>query len=143
MRRTRAGRSTSSTTVRRQGFSERAGVFVTEALVRFLVQLRRRRTWWRKRRWSMVFLDLLSLFQDLLAAPEVDVGGCQVAEALVVAAVVVVVDEGADLALEIAGQEVMLEQDAVLHGLVPAFDLALGLGVVGAPRTCSMPLSSM
>ena len=27
--------------VRRQGFPERAGVFVTEALVRFLVQLRR------------------------------------------------------------------------------------------------------
>jgi hypothetical protein len=29
--------------VRRQGFSERAGAFVPEALVRFLIQLRRRR----------------------------------------------------------------------------------------------------
>lgn len=53
--------------------------------------------------------DLLSLFQDLLIAPEVDVGGRHVSKALVVAAVVVVVDKAADLALEIAGQEVMLE----------------------------------
>ena len=43
---------------------------------------------------------------------------------------VVVLDEGADLALEIAGQELMLEEDTVLHGLVPALDLALGLRVV-------------
>ena len=53
--------------------------------------------------------DLLSLFQDLLIAPEVDVGGRHVSKALMVAAIVVVVDKVADLALEIAGQEVMLE----------------------------------
>ena len=53
-----------------------------------------------------------------------------VAEALVVAMVVVVVDEGADRGLELAGQEVVLQQDAVLQGLVPALDLALGLRVV-------------
>src|SRR6056297_2896918 len=75
--------------------------------------------------------DLLSLFQDLLSAPEVNVGGRQVAKALVVAQVVVIFDEGADLALEITGQEVMLERDTVLHGLVPPLDLALGLWVVG------------
>jgi hypothetical protein len=40
-------------------------------------------------------------------------------KALVVALVVVVSDEGTDLALEITGQEIMLEQDTVLHGLVP------------------------
>src|SRR6056297_1552349 len=76
-------------------------------------------------------LDLLSLFQDLLCAPEVDVGGRQVSKALVVALVVVIFDKGADLALEISGQEVMLEQNTVLHGLVPALYLALGLWVVG------------
>ena len=60
--------------------------------------------------------DLLSLFQYLLIAPEVDIGGRQVAEALVVALVVVMFDEGTDLALEISGQEVMLEQDTVVSG---------------------------
>ena len=34
------------------------------------------------------------------------------------------------MALEIAGQVVVLEQDAVLQGLVPALDLALGLRVI-------------
>ena len=47
--------------------------------------------------------ELLSLFQDLLLAPEVDIGGRQVAEALLGALVVLIVDEGPDLALEIAG----------------------------------------
>jgi Transposase IS116/IS110/IS902 family len=47
----------------------------------------------------------------------------------VVSAVVVVLDEGLDLGLKVAGQEVVLEQDAVFKGLVPALDLALGLGV--------------
>ena len=74
--------------------------------------------------------DLLSLFQDLLIAPEVDIGGRQVAEALVVALVVVIVDEGGDLAFEIAWQEVVLQQDTVFHGLMPSLDLALCLWVV-------------
>ena len=75
--------------------------------------------------------DLLSLFQDLLIAPEVDIGGRQVSEALVLALVVVMVDEGGDLPFQVSRQEVMFEQDAVLHGLVPALDLALGLGMIG------------
>jgi hypothetical protein len=77
-----------------------------------------------------LFLDLLSRFQDLRAAAEVDVGGREVTEALVVAAVVVVIDEGGDLPLEVSRQEVVFQQDAVLQGLMPAFDVALGLGVV-------------
>ena len=52
--------------------------------------------------------------------------------ALVVAQVVVVLDEGVDLGLEIAGQIVVLQQDAVLERLVPALDLALGLGMEGS-----------
>ena len=71
-------------------------------------------------------LDFVPLFQDLITPPEVDIGRRQVAQALVVSLRVVVLDEGADLALEIAGQEVMLEQDTVLQGLVPPLDLALG-----------------
>lgn len=39
---------------------------------------------------------------------------------------VVMLDEGDDLGLDVAGQEVVLKQDAVLEGLAPALDLALG-----------------
>src|SRR3546814_6633931 len=44
-----------------------------------------------------------------------------------VALVVVVIDEGLYLGFEVAGQEVIFQQDAVFQSLVPAFDLALGL----------------
>jgi len=59
--------------------------------------------------------DLLSLFQDLLAPAEVDVGGRQVAEALVIPAGVVVFDKVPDLAFEIPGQDVMLEHHRVIR----------------------------
>ena len=60
-------------------------------------------------------------------ASEIDVGGRDVAQALVVAPVVVLIDEGLDLGFEIARQKVILQQDAVLQGLVPSFDFALRL----------------
>ena len=44
--------------------------------------------------------------QNGLAPPEVDVGGGKIVDALVVAAVIVVVDEGGDLGFEIARQVV-------------------------------------
>ena len=47
-----------------------------------------------------------------------------------VASMVVVFDEGFDGLLECTGQVVVFEQNPVLHGLVPALDLALGLGMV-------------
>ena len=68
---------------------------------------------------------------DDVAAAEVDVGGCEVAETLMVAAMVVMIDELRDLLLEITRQEVVLEQDAVLERLMPSLDLALGLGMAG------------
>ena len=55
------------------------------------------------------FPDLFPFSDDGLAAPEVDVGGCDVVQALVVALVVVVIDEGPDLAFKIAGQIVVFE----------------------------------
>ena len=69
--------------------------------------------------------------RDDIAAPEVDVGRGEIVEALVVAAVVVMIDERRDLPFEITWQEVVFQQDAVLQSLVPSFDLALGLGVAG------------
>jgi hypothetical protein len=39
-----------------------------------------------------------------LAAPEVDVGRCEIAEAFVIPAVIVVADEVIDLGFQVAGQ---------------------------------------
>jgi hypothetical protein len=73
--------------------------------------------------------DVGSGAQDGGAAAEVDVGGGEILQALVRAVVVVVLGEGCDLRLEVAGQVVVLEQDPVFQGLVSALDLALGLRV--------------
>ena len=73
--------------------------------------------------------DPFTLFDDGFSPSEVGIGGRHVAEALVVALVVVMLDERRDLSLKVAGQVVVFQQDAVLHGLVPALDLALGLGM--------------
>ena len=82
--------------------------------------------------WDGLSFSPFSFQEYGLASPEVDVGWCQIADSLVVTLVVVVIDEGVDLGLEIAGQIVVLEQDAVLQCLVPAFNLALGLGMEGS-----------
>jgi len=71
--------------------------------------------------------DPFSVQHDGLAAPEVDVSRREVAEALVVTPVIIVLDKGGDLNLEVAGKEVVFEQDAVLQRLVPALDLPLRL----------------
>jgi hypothetical protein len=75
--------------------------------------------------------DPFSFCQDGGAASEVDLGRGGIIDALVVAVVVVVVDEGLDLGFESAGEKVVLQHDAVLQGLVPALDLALGHRMIG------------
>jgi len=76
------------------------------------------------------FPDLSLFLDDGAMTPEGDVGACEVAEALVVAPVIVLIDEGADPRLQITRQEVVFEQDTVLQGLMPAFDLPLCLEMV-------------
>ena len=76
-------------------------------------------------------LDPFSSLDDGWCPAEVGIGGCDVVEALVVALVVVMLDEDLDLLFEIAGQEVVLQQHTVFERLMPAFDLALGLGMEG------------
>ncbi len=71
-----------------------------------------------------LLLDLFPFPQNGFVAAKVDVGWCDVVQALVVALVVVVFDEGPDLAFKVAGQIVILQKDAVLHGLVPTLDFA-------------------
>ena len=78
-------------------------------------------------------LDPFSFFDDGIRPSEVGVGGCHVAQALVIALMIVVFDEGLDLRFEIAGQEVVFQQDPVLQCLMPAFDLALSLRMEGRP----------
>ena len=46
------------------------------------------------------------------------------------AAVIIVLDESADAGLEVTWQILVLQQDAVLQGLMPTRDLALGLRMV-------------
>ena len=69
------------------------------------------------------FFDLFSLFDDGGVASKAGVSWSYVADALVVALVVVVIDEGADLVFEIAGWIIIFKQDAVLQRLMPALDL--------------------
>ena len=76
-------------------------------------------------------LDPFSSFDDGWCPAEVGIGRRYVVEALVVALVIVVLDERLDLVLKIAWQEVVLQQHTVLEGLVPALDLALGLRMEG------------
>ena len=64
--------------------------------------------------------------QNGLAPPEIDVGGRQIADALVIAQVIVASDRGLNLSFEIGRQVIVLEQDVVLELLMPALDLALG-----------------
>ena len=83
-----------------------------------------------------VAFDPFSFQQDGLTTPEVDISRRQIADALVVSEMVVVGDEVTNLLLEITGQVVVLEQDAVLERLVPALDLALRLGMQRRAGDC-------
>ncbi len=84
-------------------------------------------------------LDPRPLLLDSLAAVEVDVGRGEVAQALVSPEMVVVLDEGGHTRLQFAGQVGVFEQDAVLERLVPALDLALGLGMTRRAGMCVIP----
>ena len=57
--------------------------------------------------------DPFPLFQDGLAATEVDIGRGEVLHALVIAPVVVMIDKGIDLLPNVAGQVIIFQQDAV------------------------------
>jgi hypothetical protein len=77
-----------------------------------------------------VALDALAPCDDRIGPAEVNVGRGEVVDALMVADVVVMLDEGIDLPFEISGQIIVVEQDAVPEGLVPPFDFPLGLRVI-------------
>ena len=74
--------------------------------------------------------DPFAFEEDCLSPSEVDVSRGKIVEALVIAGMVVMRHEGGDLTFEIAGQVVVLKQDAVLERLMPTLDLALGLRMI-------------
>ena len=76
-------------------------------------------------------LDALTLQQDGLSPAEIDVSRGQVVQAFMVALVIIVLDECLNIGFKRAWQIVIFQQDAVLHGLMPALDLALCLGMGG------------
>ena len=78
-----------------------------------------------------VALDLLAAFQDAGTASEVDIGWREVVQALVVAAVIVMLDEVGDGAFEVTGQVIVFKQDSAFEREVSALDFALGHRVVG------------
>ena len=61
-------------------------------------------------------LDPFSLQQDGLASAEVDVGRRKIVEALMIAAMIVALDEGRDLGLEIAREEVVAIGKSAIRG---------------------------
>lgn len=73
------------------------------------------------------FLDPFSPFYDGRGTAEVGVSRRDVADAFVIALVVVVLDEGPDLVFEVTGQVIVLQQNTVFQRLMPAFDLSLSL----------------
>ena len=73
--------------------------------------------------------DPFSLFEDFVASAEVDISGCEIAEAFVVPAMIVVLDECLDLGFKVFFEEVVFKQDAVFERLMPALDFALRLWV--------------
>ena len=70
-------------------------------------------------RFDGFLFDPFSVFQNGLTAPRVDIGEREILQALVIATVIVVIDEGVDLLSEIARQVVVFQQNAVLERLVP------------------------
>jgi hypothetical protein len=60
-------------------------------------------------------LDPLPAFEDLLSAAVEDISRCQIVQGLVVALVVVVIDELPDTVLQLPGQVIVVQQDLVLQ----------------------------
>jgi hypothetical protein len=79
--------------------------------------------------------DPIAIDQDFLTASKVDVGWCQIAQALMIAPVIVMLDEPFDVGFEISGQIIVFQQNAILECLMPALDFALRLRMTrGAAR---------
>ena len=68
-----------------------------------------------------LLLDPFALFDDGLSPAEVGIGGGHIVQALVVALVIVVLNEGVDLGLKVSGQELALLWQILQNRLGDAF----------------------
>ena len=68
--------------------------------------------------------DLFTMLKNCFVTPEVEVIGCKVVDAPVIALVVVVIDERSDLGFKITRQKVVFQQAATLKCLMPTLNLA-------------------
>ena len=75
--------------------------------------------------------DICPPFEYVRSSAKVDVSRRQVVQALVVSAIVVVLDELVDALFELTWQIIVLQQDPVFHRAVISLDLALRHRVVG------------
>jgi hypothetical protein len=78
-----------------------------------------------------VLFDLFSLGQHLLGYSGIDSCGGQVVDGFMVTLVVVIRHKFSNRLFQFAGRIVVLQFDHILHGAMPALDLALGHGVIG------------
>ena len=66
-----------------------------------------------------------------MPTPEVDVGGGEIMDALMITPMIVMIDECLNLRFQVCRKEVVFQQDTVLQDLMPSLDLALCLRVIG------------
>ena len=86
--------------------------------------------------------DPFTLLDDGLRSAEVDIGRRDVVQALVVALMVVMLDERFDLLLKVAGQEVVFQKDAVFERLQCCRFLTVWLGSLIVSSVLSAYLSN-
>lgn len=84
-------------------------------------------------RCDILYFDTLSPLEDGIGLSKVDGAGGEIVEALVISALVVMLDEVSDGVLRSARQIVVFQQDADLEGLMPPLDLALDLQRIRCP----------
>lgn len=69
-------------------------------------------------RFKCLSFDPVPLLHNGFVVSKVDVGGCDVAQGLVVALVIIMIYTGLDLSFQNDRQEVVFQQDAVLQNLI-------------------------
>ena len=75
--------------------------------------------------------DPFSLLDDGLRPAEGGIGRCDVVQALMIARMVVMLDERFDLSFETAGEEIIFQKDAIIECVMPALELTLRLACSG------------
>jgi hypothetical protein len=86
--------------------------------------------------------DRFSLLIDGTGPTEVGTGGRHDVQVLVVAPVVVTLEERFDLGFKIAGQEVVLQQNAIAYKLMPALIITPSLARLLSHRTSQITQGS-